>query len=317
MLAVYVGAAVASTRGVFAMARDRRLPGMAGLGVQAVRDAGRARSCCSWSIQAILIVVSRGERHAARAARVSRTTSRCSCGARRSGRSRCMVVYFLMSIGGLSGVRRATRDARGVIVAALVGIVITAAAIFGSFYKVTSPTLLAPWSAVIWCAIGLVVHARWSRGASRRATRWRTCARARDAWRGRRGRPAPPRPHPEREPHARPGARSRRARSDGRRGRGGGVRRRDGERARRARSRGGRGRRCPRTRATTRCPGTRTRRRRGRTRSRCSRRSRRRRHGSGWSRARSSRRCATRCCSPSSSRRSTCCPRDAWSSSRR
>jgi hypothetical protein len=47
----------------------------------------------------------------------------------------------------------------GVIVAALVGIVITAAAIFGSFYKVTSPTLLAPWSAVIWFAIGLVYMA--------------------------------------------------------------------------------------------------------------------------------------------------------------
>ena len=36
---------------------------------------------------------------------------------------------------------------------------ITAAAIFGSFYKVTSPTLLAPWSAVIWFAIGLVYMA--------------------------------------------------------------------------------------------------------------------------------------------------------------
>ena len=47
----------------------------------------------------------------------------------------------------------------GVIVAALVGIAITAAAIFGSFYKVTSPTLLAPWSAVIWFAIGLVYMA--------------------------------------------------------------------------------------------------------------------------------------------------------------
>jgi hypothetical protein len=47
----------------------------------------------------------------------------------------------------------------GLIVAALVGIAITAAAIFGSFYKVTSPTLLAPWSAVIWFAIGLVYMA--------------------------------------------------------------------------------------------------------------------------------------------------------------
>jgi ABC-type Co2+ transport system permease subunit len=40
-----------------------------------------------------------------------------------------------------------------------VGIAITAAAIFGSFYKVTSPTLIAPWAAVIWFAIGLVYMA--------------------------------------------------------------------------------------------------------------------------------------------------------------
>ena len=39
MLAVYVGAAVASTRGVFAMARDRRLPRMARHRLEALRDA--------------------------------------------------------------------------------------------------------------------------------------------------------------------------------------------------------------------------------------------------------------------------------------
>jgi hypothetical protein len=29
--------------------------------------------------------------------------------------------------------------------------------IFGAFYKVTSPTLLAPWAALIWFVIGVVV----------------------------------------------------------------------------------------------------------------------------------------------------------------
>ena len=60
-----------------------------------------------------------------------------------------------MSIGAFRGVG----DDRGrgaLIVAAILGLAITAAAIFGSFYKVTSPTLLAPWSAVIWFALGLV-----------------------------------------------------------------------------------------------------------------------------------------------------------------
>ena len=69
-----------------------------------------------------------------------------------------LVVYFLMSIGAFRGVGNEKATA-GLIVSALVGIAITAAAIFGSFYKVTSPTLLAPWSAVIWFAIGLVYMA--------------------------------------------------------------------------------------------------------------------------------------------------------------
>ena len=39
---------------------------------------------------------------------------------------------------------------------AIVGIVVTGAAIFGSFYKVPSPTLLAPWAALIWGALGFL-----------------------------------------------------------------------------------------------------------------------------------------------------------------
>ena len=53
---------------------------------------------------------------------------------------------------GASGTTRRPRGSR----AAILGILITAAAIFGSFYKVPSPTLLAPWAAVIWGVIGLL-----------------------------------------------------------------------------------------------------------------------------------------------------------------
>ncbi len=41
----------------------------------------------------------------------------------------------------------------------VLGVAITAAGIFGSFYKVTSPTLLAPWAAIAWGALGLVYMA--------------------------------------------------------------------------------------------------------------------------------------------------------------
>jgi hypothetical protein len=40
------------------------------------------------------------------------------------------------------------------VVSAVIGIVITAGAIFGSFYKVTSPTIWAPWLALALLVAG-------------------------------------------------------------------------------------------------------------------------------------------------------------------
>jgi uncharacterized membrane protein YfcA len=40
--------------------------------------------------------------------------------------------------------------------AAVIGIVITAGAIFGSFYKVTSPAIWAPWLALTLLALGYI-----------------------------------------------------------------------------------------------------------------------------------------------------------------
>jgi amino acid transporter len=69
-----------------------------------------------------------------------------------------LLVYFLMSVGSLRGLDDSEGRA-GLVIASLLGIAITAAAIFGSFYKVTSPTLLAPWFAVIWFVVGLAYMA--------------------------------------------------------------------------------------------------------------------------------------------------------------
>src|SRR5262249_32422525 len=64
-----------------------------------------------------------------------------------------VVVYLLMSVGSLRSF--ATSSRRGsLIVSAVLGILITAAAIFGSFYKVTSPTIWAPWLALALLAVG-------------------------------------------------------------------------------------------------------------------------------------------------------------------
>jgi amino acid transporter len=67
-----------------------------------------------------------------------------------------VVVYLLMSIGALRSF--AAAPGRGaLVVAALIGIVITAGAIYASFYKVQRPTIWAPWGAVGLFVVGLLI----------------------------------------------------------------------------------------------------------------------------------------------------------------
>jgi amino acid transporter len=153
MLAVYVGAAVASTRGVFAMARDRRLPApLATVSRKYGTPAGAI--LLLMVVQAILIVVSEANDTLLALPGLPHYFSIFAWCAT-FGPVALVIVYLLMSVGALSGLR--DDEAYGsVVVAAIVGIVVTVAAIFGSFYKVPSPTLIAPWAAVIWGVLGLL-----------------------------------------------------------------------------------------------------------------------------------------------------------------
>jgi amino acid transporter len=154
MLAVYVGAGVASTRGVFAMARDRRLPRVFST-VSKRYGTPSGAIFLLMAFQALLIVASEAWDDLFALEGLPHYLSLffwCST----FGAFALIVVYFLLSAGGLFGFRD-PEGRGGVIVASLVGIVVTGAAIFGSFYKVPSPTILAPWYALIWGVIGLVV----------------------------------------------------------------------------------------------------------------------------------------------------------------
>jgi amino acid transporter len=153
MLAVYVGAAVASTRGVFAMARDRRLPApLAAVSSRYGTPVGAI--LLLMAVQAILIVVSEANDTLLALPGFPHYFSIFAWCAT-FGPVALVIVYLLMSVGALSGLR--DDEAFGsVVVAAIVGIAVTAAAVFGSFYKVPSPTLLAPWAAVIWGVLGLL-----------------------------------------------------------------------------------------------------------------------------------------------------------------
>jgi amino acid transporter len=157
MLAVYVGAAVASTRGTFAMARDRRLP--AALATVAQRYGTPIGAILLLLVlQAILIVVAEGNDSLLVLAEGLPHYFSIFVWCSTFGGFALLVVYFLMSLGSLRGLAGG-EGYGGVAIAAILGLLITGAAIWGSFYKVTSPTLLAPWSAIIWFALGLLYMA--------------------------------------------------------------------------------------------------------------------------------------------------------------
>jgi amino acid transporter len=156
MLAVYIGAGVASTRGTFALARDRRLP----RSFASVSRFGTPLGAIVllMLVQALWILLSESEATSGTllvyGTDLPHYFSIFAWGAG-FGAFALIVVYLVLSISGLVGLRKDPGYA-GVVVAGIVGIVITVAAIFGSFYKVTSPLVLASWYALIWGVIGLI-----------------------------------------------------------------------------------------------------------------------------------------------------------------
>jgi amino acid transporter len=152
MLAVYVGAGVASTRGVFALARDRRLPKTAA-SVSRYGTPGGAIVLLI-VIQGFWILLAEGNETIFALPDLPHYFSIFAWGAA-FGAFALVVVYLVLSIGGLIGLAN-DEGYGGVVVAALVGIAISGAAIFGSFYKVPSPLWLASLYALIWGGIGLV-----------------------------------------------------------------------------------------------------------------------------------------------------------------
>jgi amino acid transporter len=156
MLAVYVGAAVASTRGTFAMARDRRLPGALAT-VSARYGTPTGAIVLLMIVQLALIAAAEFWDSLFALEGLDHYFALFAWCATYGGFA-LLIVYLLMSIGVLARLGEQSNPV-GVTIAAIVGIAITGAAIWGSFYKVPAPTIWAPRYAVIWFAIGLIYMA--------------------------------------------------------------------------------------------------------------------------------------------------------------
>jgi amino acid transporter len=153
MLAVAIGCAVSASRGLFAMARDRRIP--AALAVTSKKH-GSPLGAGAFIVGAAIVTLLVNQFWTSLFA-LPATPHYFALFAWGStfGGFALVVVYLLMSVGSLRTFARAQRRV-SIVIAAIVGILITGGAIFGAFYKVTSPTIEAPWYALALLAVGFL-----------------------------------------------------------------------------------------------------------------------------------------------------------------
>src|SRR5580704_12379238 len=153
MLAVAIGCAVSASRGLFAMARDRRIP--APLAITSKKH-GSPLGAAAFIIAAAVVTLLVNQFWTSLFA-LPATPHYFALFAWGStfGGFALVVVYLLMSVGSLRTFATSERRV-SVIIAAVVGILITGGAIFGSFYKVTSPTIEAPWYALALLVVGFL-----------------------------------------------------------------------------------------------------------------------------------------------------------------
>jgi amino acid transporter len=153
MIAVAIGCAVSASRGFFALGRDRRVP--ASLAVVSRRHGtplGATVFLVAASVATLL--VSQFWTSLFALPQTPHYFALFAWGSTFGGFA-LVVVYLLMCIGSLRSFAASGNRAR-LTVAAIVGIVITAGAVFASFWKVTKPTIYAPWVAIALLAIGYV-----------------------------------------------------------------------------------------------------------------------------------------------------------------
>lgn len=151
MIAVLIGCAVSASRGVFALARDERLPRV----LTRISRRGTPIGASNFVIFVYAVVIVLSVWSTAFAIPhypeyVSMFSWMSSYGA-----VAIAAIYLLICVGSIRGLRNVGKTPQ-VIVAATVGGVVVAAAIFGAVYKVTAPTVYAPYAAAVVLIVGLI-----------------------------------------------------------------------------------------------------------------------------------------------------------------
>ncbi len=151
MIAVLIGCAVSASRGVFALARDRRAPSS----LTSISRYGTPVGASGFVLFVYGLVIILVATTTAFALPKNPEYFSMFSWLSTFGGFAIAVIYLLISVGALRGLRTDEKRLQ-LYAAALVGGVVTAAAIYGAIYKVTSPTVYAPYTAVVILVIGLI-----------------------------------------------------------------------------------------------------------------------------------------------------------------
>ncbi len=153
VMAVGLGAATASTRGIFALARDRRLP--AALAKVSSRGSPIGSTLFVGLVSAFFVLLTQIGNGIFGLPQQSDFFSMFAWLSTFGGFS-LMVVYGVMSLGSFRGLADHPNKA-GVWIAGVIGLVLSLGAIFGAIYKVPSPTNLVWVYALVWLMLGIVM----------------------------------------------------------------------------------------------------------------------------------------------------------------
>jgi amino acid transporter len=152
MIAVLIGTAVAASRGVFALARDERLPKqLTSVSKRGTPTGATLIVLLGYVVVGALALWSTSFAIPGLPEYVSLFSWMSTYGG-----FAITIIYLLIAVGALRGLKNHPSKAK-LYGACTVAIIVAGAAIFGGVYKVTAPTEYAPWVAVIILIVGLIV----------------------------------------------------------------------------------------------------------------------------------------------------------------
>jgi amino acid transporter len=152
MIAVLIGCAVSASRGIFALARDERLPKpLASISRRGTPLGGSAFVAVAYAVVILLVTWSTAFAIPTFPEYFSMFSWMSTFGG-----FAIAVIYLFIAVGALRGLRSSGKRWQ-LYLASLVGGVVTIAAIYGALYKVAAPTVWAPYAAIAVLALGLIV----------------------------------------------------------------------------------------------------------------------------------------------------------------